>query len=455
MPATTRERSSGPRGHRPDHAPHRRAPRRVLATVAAAVLVATAAACTGGGSSGAESGEPTVPSSVTTTTSPLPPDPGPGPMEITARLATRTVVDGLQVPVAMAPRPGTGELWVAEQGGRVRRVQPARADGTDPTVPGGGTLAERRYTLDPAPVLDLGGLTQASGERGLLGIAFAADGRRVYVQHTLPSGDIVVAEYRVPADGPIDAGSRRVLLTIPHRDNANHNGGQLAIGPDGFLYVGVGDGGGQGDPANRAQDPTQLLGKILRIDPDGATLERPYGIPASNPFTANGAAEIFLLGARNPWRFSFDRTTRDLWVADVGQSQVEEVNWLPAAFGGGIGANLGWNWFEGDQPYRTGATPPENLVKPIFTYSNTGDNCSIIGGYVYRGEAIPELQGTYVFGDYCGGEVRGVLARNGVLLDEGPLGPDLGQGLLSFGQDASGELYVLTAAGALLRLEAA
>jgi glucose/arabinose dehydrogenase len=420
------------------------------------VVLAPVAACTDSGSSSAEPEAPTVPSSVTTTTSPLPPDPGPGPTTITARLATRTVVDGLEVPTAMAQRPGTNELWVAEQGGRVRRVMPARADESTPSVPGEGSLAERRYTLDPKPVLDLGGLTQASGERGLLGIAFASDGRRLYLHHTLPSGDVVVAEYRVPADDdPVDTSSRRVLLTIPHRENANHNGGQLAIGYDGFLYIGVGDGGGSGDPANRAQDTTQLLGKILRIDPDGATLERPYGIPASNPFVANGAPEVFLFGARNPWRFSFDKATHDLWVADVGQNEVEEVDWLPASFGGGIGANLGWNWFEGDQTFRTNGTPPENLVKPLFTYRNTGEDCSIIGGYVYRGAAIPELQGVYVFGDYCGGEVRGLLARNGVKLDDKPLGPDLGQGLLSFGQDASGELYVLTAAGALLRLEAA
>jgi len=430
-----------------------------MAILALSAFAGVTAACTDSGSS-STSGTPSVPSSVTTTTSPLPPDPGPGPTEITARLVTREIVDGLQVPTAMAPRPGTGELWVAEQGGRVRRVAPSASNASPgATVPGGSEPAERRYALDPEPVLELGGLTEGSGERGLLGIAFASDGRRLYLHHTTTNGDVVVAEYRVPdqASAPIDPASRRVLLTIAHPNYANHNGGQLAVGPDGFLYIGVGDGGGAGDPANRAQDPTQMLGKILRIDPDGGTLERAYGIPSTNPFAAGdgGAPEVFLYGARNPWRFSFDRATRDLWVADVGQNDVEEINWLPAVFGGGVGANLGWNWFEGDRPFRTGGTPPAPLVAPMFTYPTTGDNCSIIGGYVYRGEAIPSLQGTYVYGDYCGGAVMGVLARNGVLLDDAGLGPDLGQGLQSFGQDAAGELYVLTAAGSLLRLEAA
>jgi glucose/arabinose dehydrogenase len=353
----------------------------------------------------------------------------------------------------MAPRPGGRELWITEQGGTVRRV--TRTSGTDPAT---GLPGPTRDELDPEPVLSLGPLTRGGGERGLLGIAFSSDGRHVYVHHTDPQGDIVVAEYTVTeADGTttVDPGSRRVLLTIPHRDYPNHNGGQLAIGPDGFLYIGTGDGGGAGDPGDNGQDPNELLGKILRIDPEGRTADRPYAIPAGNPFTAGGGApEIYLYGARNPWRFSFDTATRDLWVADVGQNKIEEINWLPAATGAGIGANLGWNWREGAQPFRQG-TPPAGLVDPIFTYPHTGEACSVTGGYVYRGEAIPALDGVYLYGDYCVGEIRGLLARNGVVLDDRSLGATVpGRSLVSFGQGEDGELFVLSAAGALLAVEA-
>jgi glucose/arabinose dehydrogenase len=422
--------------------------------VSALIVLGSGAAC----SDGDDGGGAATSSSVTTTGPEGTAAGGAAPdavEAITTGVVLRPVVaGGLEAPTAMAPRPSSDELWITEQGGTVRRV--TVSSGSDPLS---GPAAAVGYELDREAVLDLGDLTRAAGERGLLGIAFSADGRQVYVHHTDPAGDVVVAEYQVPeGDGArVDPGTRRVLLTIEHRRFANHNGGQLALGPDGFLYVGVGDGGGAGDPDRRAQDTDDLLGKVLRIDPTTPSGGRPYGIPPGNPFTdGGGAPEVFAYGARNPWRFSFDRATDDLWVADVGQNQFEEIDWLPASRGGGAGANLGWSWFEGDERFRTDGDPPADVVAPIFTYDHSGANCSVTGGYVYRGEEVPALRGVYLYGDYCGGEVRGLLARDGVVLDEGSLGATVpGRGLVTFGQDAGGELYVLSAEGALLKVEGA
>jgi glucose/arabinose dehydrogenase len=390
------------------------------------------------------------PGSPSTTTAPA--DPGPGPTEITTTVTLEPVASDLDAPTAMAPRPGHPEQWITEQDGTVRRL--VRVAPTDPVS---GQPGPVRIELDPEPVLDLGELTEDRGERGLLGIAFGSDGRHLYLHHTTREGDVVVAEYRVDdgADGEprIDPATRTVLLTIPHREFPNHNGGQLVLGPDGYLYVGVGDGGGAGDPLGNGQDPGTLLGAILRIDPDGAGADQAYAVPSTNPFVdGGGAPEVYLYGARNPWRFSFDRATGDLWVADVGQNQIEEINWLPEAEGAGNGANLGWDWFEGDRQFREG-TPPDGLVPPLFTYGHNDGNCSVTGGYVYRGEAIPSLDGVYVYGDYCRGQVRGLLARGGVVLDEASLGADVpGRSLVSFGQGSDGELYVLSGTGEVLRL---
>ncbi len=413
-----------------------------MAVVAALLL----GAC--GGSDGGDGAEPAVPAPSTGLPS-GPPDSGPagaGPDAIEADVVLTPLVD-LDQPTALAARPDGGELWITEQDGTVRRV-------VRTVEPGGSD----RYDLDPDPLLDLGDLTRARGEQGLLGIAFDETADSVYLYHTDPTGDVVIAEYAViAADGgaTIDAGSRRVLLTVPHREFANHNGGQLVLGPDGFLYAGVGDGGGSGDPGDNGQDTDELLGKILRIDPSAPTADRAYAVPADNPFAAGGGRpEIYLYGARNPWRFSFDRATGDLWVADVGQNEIEEVNLLAAPDGAGLGVNLGWNWREGDRPFRDG-TPPEGLVDPIHTYDHRDGNCSVTGGYVYRGTAIPALQGVYLYGDYCVGEIRGLLVRDGVVLDDRALGavlPD--QALVSFGQGVDGELYVLSAGEGLFKVEA-
>ena len=404
------------------------------------------AACGGSGDA-----DVTAPASTGSPGSPAPAlgsDPG----AIDVRIALTPVADGLDRPTALATRPDGGELWVTEQGGAVRRV--TRTASADPAT---GLPGPVRHAVDPEPVLDLGDLTRGRGEQGLLGIAFDATGDVVYLYHTVPSGDVVVAEYAVETTGDgvgIDAGSRRVLLTIPHRDFSNHNGGQLALGPDGFLYVGVGDGGGSGDPGGNGQDTGELLGKILRIDPSAPNGGTPYAVPASNPFVAGGGApEIFLYGVRNPWRFSFDRSTGDLWVADVGQNEIEELNRLPAATGAGLGVNLGWNWREGDRAFRDG-DPPDGLVDPVHVYDHDGGNCSVTGGYVYRGENVPALQGVYLYGDYCVGEIRGLLVRDGVVVDERSLGASVPENsLVSFGQGVAGELYVVSQEGTLFAVE--
>ena len=460
----------------------RRHPVALVLTILAAV-----AALVGACSSGADGAAPSTTTTSSTTTTTAPPDPGPGPTSlegVTARLETvvaaggdetpRFGIDGIEIPrldqpVALAVRPERNQVWVAERPGRLRVLtrETSWNDRTDVTERGG-------YTLLPGSVLDISGMTDTEGERGLLGIAFASDGRTVYLHHTLRSGDVVVAAYTVEDERPytggtggqpppvssvvtIDEGSRVELLRVPHEQFANHNGGQLATGPDGYLYVGIGDGGGAGDPDGRGQDPNDLLGTIVRIDPAAPGPDRPYSVPPDNPFVGSdyGAPEVYLYGVRNPWRFSFDRGTGDLWVADVGQDAVEEIDWLPALFGAGNGANLGWSWYEGDQRFRTDGTPPEGVIGPLHTYDHTEGRCSITGGYVYRGPDAPALDGVYVYGDLCTGEIRGLLSRAGLVLDDRDLGIGVEPGsLVSFGEGEDGELFVLTLDGALSRVVA-
>ena len=254
----------------------------------------------------------------------------------------------------------------------------------------------------------------------------------------------------------VSSGSRRELLVID--DFApNHNGGNVTFGPDGFLYWGMGDGGGAGDPTATGQNPGDLLGSLLRIDPDVAPEERDagatYSIPDGNPFrNGGGAPEVWAWGLRNPWRFSFDRATGDLWIADVGQGDIEEIDFLPAqgGTGAGRGANLGWSAVEGDSPFNQGAAP-EGAIGPIFSYGHDGGKCSITGGYVYRGAAIPALAGIYVYADFCGGELRGVAQQDGAVDSEGSLDQVVAFPS-SFGQDSDGELYVLSLEGPVYRI---
>jgi glucose/arabinose dehydrogenase len=344
-----------------------------------------------------------------------------------ARAGTRPAValepvSDVEGATAMTTRAGDPALYVALQRGLVVALRPNH---------------------HPETVLDLTGLTRTGGEQGFLGLVFSPDGKHLSVHYSgRATGETVVEEYGF-ADGAIDPTTRRVLLTVP-QPQANHNGGQLAFGPDGYLYLGLGDGGNRDDtgpghvPGGNAQSLQTLLGKVIRIDP------RPsgglaYTVPADNPFAGGGRSEIYVYGLRNPWRFSFDRKTGDLWIADVGQDQYEEVTRL--APGDAAGANLGWNRFEATHPYRDG--PTSDVVMPQIETSHDDGNCSITGGYVYRGRKIPALRGWYLYSDYCNSTILAAKIDAAGKVRTRELGLDLSQ-VSSFGEDRSGELYVLS-----------
>ncbi len=330
----------------------------------------------------------------------------------------------LEQPLAMALAPDGDALYIAEKPGRV-------------VVLRGGRPA-------PDPVLDLRGQVADGTEQGLLGIAVPPGGRHLYVDYTDRAGDTHVVEYRLAGDQVV-AGSRRELLFVD-QPFANHNGGQLAVGPDGALYVGLGDGGGAGDPYGNAQSLRTLLGKILRVDPrpDGG---HPYRIPPTNPFarTPGARPEIWAYGLRNPWRFSFDPGTGDLWIGDVGQGEWEEIDHQPGTRGG---VNYGWNLREGNHAYG-GAAPP-GAVGPVTEYRHPA-GFAVIGGFVYRGVGIPGLRGAYVYGDAYSGFVRALRLAGGRAVEERDLGVNV-PALSSFGVDRHGELYTLSLAGPVYRL---
>ena len=344
-----------------------------------------------------------------------------------ADVALQTVLT-LDEPIDMAVAPGDDLVWIAERAGRVSRVDLER-----------GAVVET--------ILDISTETEAAGERGLLGIAVTD--RWLYANFTDLAGDTRVDAFEREGSGL--SGRRRTIL-FQAQPFSNHNGGDLAIGPDGFLYVAFGDGGSGGDPLNSGQDPTTWLGAILRIEPTPDAIE-PYAVPADNPFAAGpdaaGRPEIFLTGVRNPWRFSFDRVTGDLWIADVGQDAYEEVTVLLAANGGGLGANLGWRLREGLHRF-TGDEPP-NHADPVWEYPQD-DACSVTGGYVYRGRAIEDLYGAYVFGDYCTSRLWALQISTGEV-EFRELGAEVfGGSLASFGEDADGELYALSLNGTVARI---
>jgi glucose/arabinose dehydrogenase len=333
----------------------------------------------------------------------------------------------LQQPVAMAVRPGERTtLYLAEQVGRVRAVR----DGQ----------------LDPTPVVDLSAKVTAGGEQGLLGLAFSPDGRFLYVAYTDRDGNHQVSELTMRGQRA-DPASERSLL---HFDDPfpNHNGGQLAFGPDKRLYIAFGDGGSGGDPFGNGQSLGTLFGKILRIDPRPAG-GRPYQIPDGNPFAGRDGArpEIWDYGLRNPWRFSFDAATGDLWIGDVGQNAYEEVDHEPAGTGG---RNYGWNRREGLHAYG-GGERPDGAVDPVIEYAHSGGGCTVIGGFVYRGQKIKGLRGAYLYGDYCAGWVRAARVAGGKVAEQRDLGPNV-PSLSSFGADAAGELYALALGGDVYRI---
>ena len=349
--------------------------------------------------------------------------------------------------LAMATRSGDDHLWLAERDGRVRIMERnGSADGDQETL-----------QLRDDAALDISNRVGTDGEGGLLGLDFSADGSLLYVSYTDTDGTSVIAEYGMDGDTVVDD-SERVLLEV-EQPFSNHNGGQITIGPDGFLYIALGDGGSGGDPLGSGQDTATLLGSILRIDPTRPTADTPFGIPAGNPFVdqPDGRQEIWLYGVRNPWRFSFDADTGDLWIGDVGQGEIEEIDFLAATADqpAGRGANLGWNILEGERPF-SGEEPPPDLIGPIAWYGHDNGRCSVTGGYVYRGGRIEELTGVYLFGDFCSGEVFGLRRFADGRTTQAPVtfDGDLGQ-IVSFGQGPGNELYVFESGGTLYRIQPA
>ncbi|WBB61437.1 PQQ-dependent sugar dehydrogenase [Streptomyces sp. WMMC500] len=336
-----------------------------------------------------------------------------------------TTVAEARNPSAGAAGPGD-TVWIAERAGTVRVLDDSG-------------LGE--------PVLDISDETTTDGERGLLGIAFDPGFEHFYVSFTDQEGTSTIDEFAV-ADGALDPGSRRTVLT-QEQPYSNHNGGQIAFGPDGMLYIGLGDGGAGGDPHDYGQNLGTLLGKLLRIDPAGGD---PYAIPEDNPFVDDPQArgEIWAYGLRNPWRFSFDAETGDLWTGDVGQNRVEEIDYAPGDSPGG--ENYGWGRMEGSEVFD--GEEPANHVPPVHEYGRDGLGCSVTGGFVYRGEAIPDLAGQYLFSDYCDGTVRALQVENGEVTGETDLGVSGGE-VISFVQGGDRELYVLDIGGPIQRLDPA
>lgn len=340
------------------------------------------------------------------------------------------LVDGLRRPLLVTqPADGSGRLFVVEQGGRV--------------------LIWDGEQLAAEPFLDLSGRLSTGGERGLLGLAFhpdfAANGF-FFVNYTDRSGDTVVARFSVSADRDrADAESETMILSFD-QPFANHNGGHLAFGPDGYLYIASGDGGSGGDPQNNAQSLDTLLGKILRVDVDG----RPMAIPPDNPFVGRAGTrdEIWAYGLRNPWRFSFDRRNGDLWIGDVGQGREEEVNRQVAASRGG--ENYGWRRLEGSLCFEpaVGCGDP-SFTAPVLVYRH-GPHCSVTGGFRYRGRRAPGLRGLYLFGDFCSGVIWGARLVGGVW--SASVLADTRLAISSFGEDQEGELYVVDYGGVVYRL---
>lgn len=370
----------------------------------------------------------TRPAASTSSTAPPPPDLNAAQIKLT-KIAEPT--QG----TAIAFRAGDAAAYITEQAGVVRAVRDGK--------------------LQDTPVLDLHNTVGSGGERGLLGLTFSRDGARLYVDYTNRNGDTRIDEYTMRADGTADVASKRELLAIA-QPQANHNGGNIVIGSDDMLWIGMGDGGAGGDQGTghasggNGQSRETLLGKLLRIDPTPGG-GRQYSIPPDNPFAAGGGrAEIWAYGLRNPWRFSFDALTGDLWIGDVGQGAWEEVDFMPK--GRGAGANYGWNVFEGSHRFRSGEIP--DAVMPITEYSHDTGGTAITGGYVYRGSAIPNLVGAYVYSDSGDGKLRAITQLGGSVGIQRDLGVT-GGAVVAFGQDAKGEIYVLSQTEGLMRIDPA
>jgi glucose/arabinose dehydrogenase len=331
------------------------------------------------------------------------------------------LVAGLQRPVDLQAD-GSGRLFVIEKVGRIRIIE--------------------NNQLLQAPFLDISDRVGSRGnEQGLLGLVFHPqykENGRFFVNYTDNNGNTVIARFQVSSDPNVADPSSEVKILGVDQPFANHNGGVLAFGPDGYLYAGLGDGGSAGDPLGNGQNIKVLLGKILRLDVDSA---EPYAVPSDNPF----GNEIWAYGLRNPWRISFDKSTGDLYIGDVGQDQWEEIDFLPAGSPGG--ANFGWSIREGAHDYKGGNA--QGLIDPVAEYSHPEGGCSVTGGYVYRG-SLPEWNGVYLYADYCTGMIWGLIHSDSGWQHQ--LLFDLDVTITSFGQDTSGEIYLVSDNGQVLRL---
>jgi glucose/arabinose dehydrogenase len=359
------------------------------------------------------------------------------PVAGTPALTTVLVASGLDQPLDLQSNGVDCRLFVAEQAGRIRIIRDGAVVAT--------------------PFLDMSSRTAPGGERGLLGLAFHpkyAQNGKFYVNYTDLNGDTHISEFRAdpPTSDTVSLATERPVLFVA-QPFANHNGGGLAFGPrDGFLYIGLGDGGSGGDPQGNGQKLSTFLGKMLRIDVDGAA---PYAVPSSNPFIGNSGAkpEIWAYGLRNPFRFSFDHDTGDLLIGDVGQNAVEEIDLGLASRKGG--ENYGWNLMEGTSCYnRPAGCDTTGLTLPITQYTH-GEGCSVIGGVVYRGRRMPGYQGTYFYSDYCVPFVRTLRVANGAAVEDTDRSGSLSKGLnrvTAFGSDASGEIYIVDQDGQIYQV---
>jgi glucose/arabinose dehydrogenase len=356
---------------------------------------------------------------------------GPSPLPGDFTIQLIEVASGLSSPLYLTSPANDSRLFVVEQAGRIRIIK------------NGQVLAQ--------PFLDIVSRVSSGGERGLLSVAFhpsyAANGF-FYVNFTDLAGDTRVERFNVSSNPDVgDASSSKLILGVT-QPFANHNGGLNLFGPDGMLYIGLGDGGSSGDPQGNGQRTNTLLGKILRIDVDNGD---PYSIPSGNPFANQSGArpEIWAYGLRNPWRFSFDRTAGLLFVADVGQGSLEEIDVVPTTR---AGVNYGWNIMEGSSCFGSGSCSTAGLEPPVIEYNHSGGACSVTGGYAYRGSAIPELAGHYFYSDYCAGFLRSFLYSNGAATDQRTWDVGTIGSVTSFGEDAAGEMYIVVQQGRVYRI---
>ena len=355
-------------------------------------------------------------------------DPEPTP-DGNVSLTLDQVATGLTGPVYVTSPPGDSRLFIVEQPGRIRIVQNGQ--------------------LLPTPFLDIISRVGSGGERGMLSLAFHpqySTNGFLYVYFTATNGEIRIERFTATGN-TANPSTSKLILSVPH-PRGNHNGGLALFGPDGMLYLGLGDGGGGGDPDLNGQNENTLLGALLRIDVNSGD---PYGIPAGNPFIGRNDArpEVWATGLRNPWRFAFDAQGGNLYIADVGQGELEEVNVVGATR---AGVNYGWNIMEGTSCYNASTCNKQGLELPVLEYRHLGNACSVTGGFVYRGTAIPEIAGHYFYGDYCAGFVKSFKFQNGSATEErtwefGNIG-----NVLSFGQDSAGELYITSGNGTVYRI---